>query len=274
MNRNLLFFVRRSCSCSSKMDGRRENVQCRHAPDDRIDNQANARAHRAVSSTSTISVWLRLSRSVLIGLGLYFISPAFAEKPDPKAHDKADDKVDRRMEEEANLPIYHMPLKGVHSSGLSKNQSDTKPLPLRRPQTKSSRPATVSDRSKAGDKQPLAKSTGLDSSQPKIMTKLDSLAQTQDKARQRVLYGFKQDETHMTPSQPVLAEEQKNSIAKPVVSPPPQTPTNKTMFLPANAAIWTRNDSVPHRGSGTSSLGGPANVRNTGISGSDVKIRP
>ena len=242
MKRSLLFFVRRSCS-------------------------------------STMLIWARLSRPLLISLGFCLTCPAFAERPAPRADDKADDKVDRRMEEEANLPIYHMPLKGVYASGLSKNQSETKLLPLRQPQNKSTWSATAPGRSKTGEPEsPLAKSRRLDSSNPKALTKLDSLVQTQDKARQRALFGFKQDETHTTPSQPVLAQEQRNSIEKPgVVSPavpPPQTTVKKTPILPANAAIWTRNDSVPHRGPGTSSLGGPANIRNTGLSGTDMKIRP
>jgi hypothetical protein len=215
------------------------------------------------------------------------MNPAFAERPDPKADAKADDKADRQMEEEANLPIYHMPLKGVHSIGLSKNQSEAKLLPLRQPQTKSTRLATAPGLSKTGETRSAStKSRRLDSATPKTVAKLDSLAQTQDKARQRALYGFKQDngfkenngveqdETHTTSSQPVLAQAQKNSVEKPAVVPPPQTPVNKTPILPANAAIWTRNDSVPHRGPGTSSLGGPANIRTTGISGTDVKIRP
>ena len=241
MKRSLLFFVRRSCS-------------------------------------STMLIWARLSRPLLISLGFCLTCPAFAERPAPRANDKADDKVHRRMEEEANLPIYHMPLKGVHASGLSKNQSETKLLPLR-PQNKSTRLATAPGRSKTGEPEsPLAKSRRLDSANPKALAKLDSLVQTQDKARQRALYGFKQDETHTASPQLVLAEQQKNSLEKPVVVhpmvPPPQTLINKTPILPANAAIRTRNDSLPHRGSGTSSLGGPANVRNTGISGTDVKIRP
>lgn len=237
MKRSLLFFVRRSCS-------------------------------------STMLIWARLSRPLLISLGFCITCPAFAERPAPKA----DHKVDRRMEEEANLPIYHMPLKGVHASGLSKNQSETKLLPLRQPQTKSTRLATAPGRSKTGEPEsPLVKSRRLDSSNPKTLAKLDSLVQTQDKARQRALYGFKQEETRPTSSRPVLAQAQKNSIEKPVVVPPvvppPQTPVNRTPILPANAAIWTRNNSMPHRGPGTSSLGGPANIRNTGISGTDVKIR-
>jgi hypothetical protein len=242
MKRSLLFFVRRSCS-------------------------------------STMLIWARLSRPLLISLGFCLTCPAFAERPAPRADDKADDKVDRRMEEEANLPIYHMPLKGVHASGLSKNQSETKLLPLRQPQSKSSRLATAPGRAKTDEtRSASAKLSRLDSSTPKTLAKLDSLVQTQDKARQRALYGLKQDETHTTLSQPVLGQEQRNSIEKPVVVspavPPPQTTVQKTPILPANAAIWTRNDSVPHRGPGASSLGGPATIRNTGITGTGVKIRP
>jgi hypothetical protein len=221
--------------------------------------------------TTTRTTWKRLGQAAFFFLGLCFINPAFAERLAPKA----DDKVDRRMEEEANLPIYHMPLKEVHASGLSKNQSETKLLPLRQPQNKSTRLATAPGRSKTGEPvSPLAKARRLDSSNPKTLAKLDSLVQTQDKARQRALYGFKQDETHTTLSQPALAQEAKKSIEHPVVVPPPQTTVKKIPILPANAGIWTRNDSVPHRGPGTSSLGGPASIRNTGISGTGVKIRP
>jgi hypothetical protein len=182
------------------------------------------------------------------------------------------------MEEEANLPVYHMPLKEVHSSGLTKNQRETKLLPLRQLQSKSTRPATAPGRSKTVEPgSPLAKSKRPDPSTPKNLAKLDSLVQTQDKARQRALYGFKQDETRPTSPQLVLAEQQKNFFEKPVVVhpvvPPPQTHINKTPILPVNAAVWTRNDPVPHRGPGTYSLGGPANVRNNAISGTDVKIR-
>jgi hypothetical protein len=242
MKRSLLFFVRRSCS-------------------------------------STMLIWARLSRLLLISIGFCLTCPAFAERPAPRADDKADDKVDRRMEEEANLPIYHMPLKGVHASGLSKNQSETKLLPLRQPQSKSSRLATAPGRAKIDEtRSASAKLSRLDSSTPKTLAKLDSLVQTQDKARQRAVYGFKPDEPRRTSPQLVLAEQQKTSLAKPIVVhpvvPPPQIPINKAPILPVNAAIRTRNDLVPHRGPGTSSLGGPANVRTTGISGSDMKIRP
>ena len=224
-------------------------------------------------------MWKRLGQAAFFCLGFCLTCPAFAERPAPRADDKADDKVDRRMEEEANLPIYHMPLKGVHASGLSKNQSETKLLPLRQPQSKSSRLATAPGRAKTDEtRSASAKLSRLDSSTPKTLTKLDSLVQTQDKARQHALYGFKPDETRPTSPQLVLAEQQKTSLAKPVVVhpvvPPPQIPINKAPILPVNAAIRCRNDSVPHRGPGTSSLGGPANVRTTGISGSDVKIRP
>ena len=278
------FGAARSCVCrpsysSSNICGRATACESSTNQISEILRHSDVLGTTTVSRTRTSTMWKRLGQAAFFCLGFCLTCPAFAERPAPRADDKADDKVDRRMEEEANLPIYHMPLKGVHASGLSKNQSETKLLPLRQSQNKSTWPATAPGRSKTGEPEsPLARSRRLDSSNPKTLAKLDSLVQTQDKARQRALYGFKQDENHMTSSQPLLAQEQKNSIEKPVVVspavPPPQTTVKKKPILPANAAIWTRNDSVPHRGPGTSSLGGPANIRNTGISGTDMKTRP
>jgi hypothetical protein len=211
-----------------------------------------------------------LGQAAFIGLGLYLSAPTFAEEGKPKADDKDNDKVERRIEAEANLPVFHQPSKGLHSSSLSKSEGGVTSL---------HRPSQTFE----GQQELRKSSTRLSSSNSKGLAKLDSLAQTQDKVRQRTLYGFKADKNAgTTPSQPAPlttpSAVEKVPTEKPVVvsSPqnsPPQRPLTQTPILPNNVADWTRNDSVPHRAPGTASLGGPANLKNTGINGTEMKIR-
>jgi hypothetical protein len=223
---------------------------------------------------------LRLGQAAVLGLGLFFARPAFAEGQDLKADGKGKDKekAEAQMEAEANLPIYHIPLKAIRSNSVGGNRGETRLTFFRQVQTKPFPPGVghsslVTRRAQSGTSRPAE----LSALHSKILANLDSLARTQDKERQRALYGFKADEKKApAPTQPALTELEKGSEpqAKPVLVSTPQVTTNKTPMVRENAAIWTRNDSVPHRGVGSSTLGGPANVRTAGISGTEVKIRP
>jgi hypothetical protein len=229
--------------------------------------------------------WKLLGPAAFIGLGLSLSAPTFAEEGKPKADEKDNEKVERRIEAEANLPVFHQPSKGIHSSSLSKSEGETKGSLLHQPQAKSPGVTTMHRPSQTyeGQQELRKSSTRLSSSNSKVLAKLDSLAQTQDKVRQRTLYGFKADKNAgTTRSQPAPlttpSAVEKVPTEKPVVvsSPQnslPQTAISKTPILPNNVANWTRNDSVPHRGPGTASLGGPANLKNTGINGTEMKIR-
>lgn len=281
MKTSSLSVVRRSCSCSKIYDYQ-NSVRYWRPFGNRIRNEARGVEERPVSSTSTKPAWPRLSYGLIIALGLCLVCPAFAEQRDRKADGKPEEKIDDRkmddrMQAEANLPIYHGPLKASHANGLDKNQSETKLLPLRQPQIRSPRVATVPLRSKTAEAPTeLSKSTLPGVSNERSLSKLDSLAQTQDKARQRVLYGFKQNEIRTTSPQPVLSEGQKSPVAKPVAITSLQTAINKTPILPSNAAIWVRNASVPHRGPNPAPppLGGPATVKPIGLNGAEMKRRP
>jgi hypothetical protein len=273
MKLSWLFFVCRSCS---KISGRQNRIQYCDVLNNRIFVQLDVVYPLTVLRTSTLGMRRRLNYAVLFALGLSLSLPVFAEQPNRKANSKGDDKEESRIEEEANLPIYHVPLRGIHAGSLAKSQSETKLLSPRRPQIRSPRLAMApAFRFKNAEKQTeLGKSTQPGVSNERSLSELDSLARTQDRSRQRVLYGFKQDEIHPTSPQPVLTPEPKNPIVKPVVVIVPPTAINKTPILPNNATIWVRNDSVPHRGPGPISLGGPASGKHTGIDGTEMKHRP
>gem|GEM_PF-5007449 len=209
-----------------------------------------------------------------VALGLFLAWPAFAEGSDRKVEDKDKDVSDRLMEAEANLPIYHLPVKSLISRNIGRRQDETQLTPLRQSRTKPSLAGTQHAPSLTRKvERESGKPATLSFEHSKVLTNVDSLARTQDKERQRALFGIKVEQNQEVPaSQPALSESEK--VASPAVAPAPQPNINKAPVLQNNATIWTRNDSVPHRGTGTSSLGGPANIRNIGISGTDVKIRP
>jgi hypothetical protein len=236
-------------------------------------------------ATRTRIRWELLGQAAFIGLGIYLSASTFAEEVKPKADDKDNDKVERRIEAEANLPGFYQPIKGLHANSLSKSAGETRGSLLPQPQARFPRLTPMHRPSQTNNGQPeLRPSTRLSSSNSKVLAKLDSLAQTQDKVRQRTLYGFKADKNAgTTPSQPAPLTTpsalEKVSTEKPVVvSTPqnslPQTAITKIPISPNNTAIWTKNDSMPHRGIGSSTLGGPANGKNTGINGTEMKIRP
>jgi hypothetical protein len=214
-------------------------------------------------SAGTISIWLGLSQALIFVLGLAVPSVGLAEQQDPKA----DDMSKREIEAEANLPIYHLPLKAIHPNIISKNQGETTLLTLQQPTAKSPLPLIMHRPSTSqGTKPELRKSTPTSSSDSNPLAKFDSLAQTQDKTRQRARYGFSNDDgTGAFPSRTVTPEAQRGSVEKPVSVYTPQNGVKKAMTLPNNAAIWTRNEAVPHRGPGPAFLGGPPITKSTGI---------
>jgi len=224
-------------------------------------------------SPRTTSVHTRLGRAVFIIVGLS-LSSALAEQRDRKIDDEADRKADRRIEAEVNLPIYQSPLKSIHPNSVGKHSGGSRLLPQRQSYTELVRSVGERASSKTDQDQQtkFAKSTRPGASNSSVLSKLDSLTQTQDKARQHVLYSLKAENIPTVPY-PVLSQVQKSSTEKPMVVSPSQTPVNLTPILPNNVANWTRNDSVPHRGPGTASLGGPANLKNTGINGTEMKNR-
>jgi hypothetical protein len=223
------------------------------------------RAGTPSASARTISTWLGMSQALIFVLGLAVPSVGLAEQKDPKA----DDMSKREIEAEANLPIYHLPLRALHAKGISREQGEKTPLTLQQPTAKSPLPLIVHRPPTAqGTKPELRKSTPTNPSDSNPLAKFDSLAQTQDKARQRARYGFSNDEgTAALPSQAVTPEALRGSVEKSVSVYTPQNGVKKATTLPNNAAIWTRNDPVPHRGPGPAFLGGAPSTKNTGING-------
>jgi hypothetical protein len=240
----------------------------------RIEEHSDTLGTTRLSRTTMMWTCTPLRHAASIILSLYLSSPVFAEPREPKADDKAADRAHHAIEAEANLPIYHSPLKTVRPNSIRIKPGESKLLPLHRSQTKSLHSPSEHSHSNTDEGQPIkfSKPTRPISSNSSVPSKLDSLAQTQDKARQHVLYGLT-GENHPSAFRPVLPEAQKGSIEKPVVISPPPTAINKTPSLPNNSAIWTKNDSLPHRGPGTASIGGPASVKNPGINGTEMKIR-
>jgi hypothetical protein len=226
------------------------------------------------SRLSIMWTFTPLGHAASIILSLCLSSPVLAKPREPKADYKAADRADHAIEAEANLPIYHSPLKSVRPNSIRIQPGESKLLPLHRSQPKSLNSPSEHGWSKTGEDQPIkfSKPTRPISSNSSLPSKLDSLAQTQDKARQHVLYGLT-DENHPSAFRPVLPAAQKGSIEKPAVIYQPSTAINKTPSLPNNSTIWTKNDSLPHRGPGTASIGGPASVKNPGINGTEMKIR-
>jgi hypothetical protein len=274
MKTSTLFVVRRSCS---KIYGYQRSVQYRRLLKKRLWDKPSVVQERPISSTRTKSTWPRLRYRLIIALALCLVCPAIAEPPDHKPDNKPEGKKDDRFPAEANLPIYHVPLKAIRANSVGKSRSETKLLPLRQPQFGSPRLATAPFRSKTAETEiGMGKSALPAVSNERSLSKLDSLAQTQDKTRQRALYGFKPNDSHPSSLLPVISAESKGSVAKPVVVAAPQIAINKAPVLPINATILVKSESVPHRGPapGPASLGGPATTKHTGLNGAEMKLRP
>jgi hypothetical protein len=214
---------------------------------------------------------------LILGFGLSVPLALLAEPPDPKA----DKSSESRFEAEANLPIYHRPVKSI---ALSKNQNAKNPVGFPELQPNSPKPTLVPGPAMAEGIATRRRQAKLSdsfkvapvSSKPLIPPDLDSLAQSQDKARQAARFGDGQT-LKMMALRLAPIESEKTLPPKPVIGNSPETNLkNPFPQSPAgNPVLGIRNDSVPHRGPGPASISGTTNVsaKNGGINGTGMARR-